>query len=159
MINYYMLIGYKEILPKYSFFNEGTQFEFINDTYTRYDENNIIIHVSPTIISYRVNWVIQKGIKYQEGAAVVIGVEDEELVFGQIIAVYIVMEQILLLINLLKTVEFDQRRNAYVVTRKNEYYYTWPSDLDFRVFGVYLISNSETLETRYHIVLKYNVLT
>ena len=43
--------------------------------------------------------------------------------------------------------------------KTKQMYFVWSTDMqDFRVYGLYSLTNSDTNETSFYIVLKYNIL-
>ena len=54
---------------------------------------------------------------------------------------------------------FSEHRHAFLVQKAKQMYFVWSTDIqDFRVYGLYSLTNSDTYETSFYIVLKYNIL-
>ena len=71
----------------------------------------------------RVNWVKQDGIRYQKEACVILGRnEDELLIFGRIVDVYIIKSRVLLEISVLETIDFNEHFHAFVVCERKSRY-------------------------------------
>lgn len=72
---------------------------------------------------------------------------------------YIVSNEVLLQVQLLQTLFFSEHRHAFVVQKTKQMYFVWSTDLhDFRVYGPYSLTYSDTYETSFYIVLKYNIV-
>ena len=82
---------------------------------------------------------------------------------------YIVSNEVLLQVHLLQTLFFSEDRHTFVVQKTKQMYFVWSTDIqDCCVYAVYYLMNivhglysltvSETYETSFYIVLKYNIL-
>jgi hypothetical protein len=112
---------------------------------------------------YRVNWVVENGIRYECGGCVIIKFNtEEEIRFGQIRSVYYVNDSILLELKLLQINHFDDHLHAYCINEiPNNNIYFWTYELhDPNVYGLYTQPLMHT-PLHYHsncikyIVLKY----
>ena len=73
----------------------------------------------------------------QKEACVILGRnEDELLIFGRIVDVYIIKSRVLLEISVLETIEFNEHFHAFVVCERNSpNMFVWPFDLcDYRLY-------------------------
>ena len=116
----------------------------------------------------RVRWVKDCGIRYEKGVCVVVGINTddyEQPTFAEIKNVYVVDSKVLLEVNILKFVEYNEHFHAFTVLL-NEVdagvcKFCWSTDLfDHHVYGLYsqpiLRTNFEHINNKF-IVLKYNV--
>ena len=91
-------------------------------------------------------------------ACVVLKIENDEPHFGQISRIFVVQNQLLLLVTQLHTIRFSDRYHAVVVSKTSRYMYVWAKDLkDFHVYGKYSIPNIDAYMTTNFIVIKYNL--
>ena len=75
----------------------------------------------------------QNGVSFRESSCVVLQVENEEILFGQIYNIYVVKDKLLLLLNLLNllnTVDFSGHYHAFNVRNTSTYMYCWGSDME-----------------------------
>lgn len=110
-----------------------------------------------------VNWAKQFGTKFQKGVCVVIGEKEDELIFGEIINVFIANDKILLQISILNTLEFSDHLHSFVVTKSTEpELFIWSSDLcSHLVYGLYsepLVRTDFSLTVFWYVVMKYKVI-
>lgn len=100
------------------------------------------------IFFLRVSWIKHEGVKFQKGACVVLGVNDNTCpIMAVIIDVFIVEGRMLLEIQLLLYQGFDEHINAFTFVEEHSQpiKYIWEYELhDHHVYGLYKIPKVDT---------------
>ena len=87
---------------------------------------------------------------------------NEVITFGQIVNVYVIQYKVLLEVNLLKTLEYNDHLHVYIVTQQTDSsLLVWSTQLfHYRVFGLYstpIVDTNFFTSQHKFIVLKYNI--
>lgn len=75
-----------------------------------------IVYQPCILIAHSPRWVRESGVIYQKTCALLMRVEDDSPVFGNLIKIYVVQNHIIFHVSLLKTSSFNVHLQAYTVT-------------------------------------------